>query len=88
MNSLKEDSQRVRPARLDYPVNVIFHETPGKNADLAVGHIAGGEREIGSSVAVGKEDILAIYTALGNVINQSGLNASVVSRHTLSECQR
>ncbi len=77
----EEDGQRFGATWRDDPVDVIRHEAPGLDTDLAVVKIGGREGEIRGAVHVGEEDVVAVYPSLGDVVGASGFDTTSVPRH-------
>jgi hypothetical protein len=64
---------------------MVRHETPGEDADLAVFYVELSKAEVGEAIGAGKEDVLAVYPALGDVVDFAGFDAAGISGHIIRE---
>ncbi|MFM2124335.1 MAG: hypothetical protein RL328_786 [Acidobacteriota bacterium] len=62
-------------------VDVVGHEAVGEEADAAGVEVFAEELQVEFAVAYGEEDVLAVGSALGDVIGQSGGDDSRISWH-------
>ena len=62
-------------------MDVVGHEAVGEDADAAGVEVFAEELEVEFAVAYGEEDVLAVGSALGDVIRQSGGDDAGVSWH-------
>ena len=62
-------------------VDVVGHEAPGQDVEAVFVGLFSEHGKVGAVVFVGVEDLLAIVTALGDVMGHTGDNDSCVSGH-------
>ncbi len=62
-------------------VNVIRHQAPSENTDAVTLRLEMQELQIEGTVVIGKEDVLPVIAALGNVVGCSGKNESGSAGH-------
>jgi hypothetical protein len=64
-------------------VDMVCHQAPSENAELVTLRLNMQKLKIERTILVGKEHILPVVTALGNVVWRSGKNESRSPRHVL-----
>lgn len=81
VSAADDSGQRMGLAGNDHEVDVIGHQAVGQDSQPMPRRLLGQQIEIGPSVVIDEEDILAIVAALDDVVGQAGKDDARDARH-------